>query len=635
MTEIYEKSGGGKGTEEEWQGKVAAIVLREWDLGQTFASDMNDLYEDLYQMLRGGRPKKDYDWQSNFSLRKAFPAVWTLISYVTQKIYGASPVIGISGWDRKGAVQRERLIQTWMERDRYFLILVMGLLRLALNGTVIFKKMWRQTTVSKTMQKEMPIPVWDEEGRLSYVKDTRNIEMTFPIEDRPEDLVLNNKDVVVDWLLKPGQSVREGRFIIHREVLDLASLYSSRIKYMNLDDVPRETAGGTTEAQDHSRLRQEDSQGDIPTSELYCETEIFEREGIWPVKISKKGKITPIFDKEEIYQDDTEWRHMIATVASKSQPVLIRWEENPYGEFNYFDAHMYFDPERWQSVGTIEPVKDIYAAQDDNLNAMFEGIWKGLMPPVIVNQYGVHDWDSIKYAPNQVWKSVGNPSDNFLFPRMTDIPADAWNKHAMLESEGQLITSVTPGVSGMGKEKTATMGVLNTQYSTGKLDFIVWMLSYTWLIPSAQMSLRFAQKFAHPLTFLTILGEAFKFDRFMNEYKFIPAAPSVKLPEQAEVDVQQDIQLMQIIQAYNNPNTPKIMNYLLSDILRLRNMPQLSQLFDEGYFEPSGEAGNMQMIEKMLTGGGGGGPSNEQGIPMSAKEQSMRQQTNEPRGLIQ
>jgi hypothetical protein len=73
------------------------------------------------------------------------------------------------------------------------------------------------------------------------------------------------------------------------------------------------------------------------------------------------------------------------------------------------------------------------------------------------------------------------------------------------------------------------------------------------------------------------------------------------------------------------------MNYFLANILRNRGLPQVAEMFDEDWFEPSTESGNLAMINKML----GQGPQNEYGLPMSQQERGMRMRTYEPRGLLQ
>uniref|UniRef100_A0A6M3KF23 Portal protein n=2 Tax=viral metagenome TaxID=1070528 RepID=A0A6M3KF23_9ZZZZ len=595
---------------DDWKSKIASQIIHEWDQGKTYTSSLNDLYEDLYLMMRGKRPKKNYDWQSDITLRKAFQIIWKMISYVSQKVYGASPVIGVSGFNKKGCWQRETLLETWMEEDRYFLVLVQGLLRLGLNGVVIGKKNWKQKLV------EVP----GQNGQKGK----------FPVDDRPEDIILNNKDVVVDWLLKPGQSIKDGRFIIHREVTDLMNLYNSKIKYMDLEDLENSTADKTDDAEDHARLRAEDGQSQIPESDMYSEVEIYERQGLWPVKVTKK-ELMPIFDRDEIYSEGTQWKQMLCTVAGHQRPKLIRWEENPYGEMNYWDGHLYIDAERWQSQGVVEPAKDVFIAQDDNVNAMFDEIWRNLFPPTMVNKFNVQEWDQIKWAPSQIWPIAGNPSDSVVVTGGTEITRDAWQKHALLESEIQTITPVTHNIAGAGKENTATLGALNATFSSAQLDFIVKMIEVTWLIPSSKMSLRFAQKFAHPLTIIAILGEPFEFDQFLNEYKFRPCASSVKLPEQRERQIQEDIQLIQVVAAIENPNKAKIINYFLQNIMRNRNQPEAAAMLDEKFFEPKTPAGQMQQ----LLGGGmeQGVPSNEKGIAMSGAERMTRAGRFTPQGM--
>ena len=352
-----------------------------------------------------------------------------------------------------------------------------------------------------------------------------------------------------------------------------------------------------------------------------------------PVREDKDGNLKVVFDLDEVYKEDSDvtMEEMIVTVANKKTPTLIRFERNPYKEKQYVDLHIYLDSERWHSMGMVEPFKDIQTALNDNINAMFDEIWKNLMPPTIFSKFALVEWDTIQHAPDQKWLIGGNPNDAVMMPRPTNITADAWQKHLLFDTEIQLTSSITPPTQGMDKSKTATQGVLNAQFSTGKLDFLIQMIEWTLLTPGAEMTLRFAQMFAHPLTFISMLGEAFHFDEWKEQYKFQPVASSVKLQEQKEKEIQEDIQIMQIVQGINNPNTPKILNYCLSNILRNRNKPQLATLFDEEFFEPASDAGQMQMIQKTL---GAGTPQNEYGLPMSGQERSVRQLTYNPKGLM-
>ena len=131
------------------------------------------------------------------------------------------------------------------------------------------------------------------------------------------------------------------------------------------------------------------------------------------------------------------------------------------------------------------------------------------------------------------------------------------------------------------------------------------------------------------LTFQIILGEPFEFSRYEEIYKYTPAAASVKLEHQKNQEIQEDIQIMQAVASIPNPNTAKVLNMFLANILRNRDMPKEANLFDEGYFEPQGDSGNMQMLERQL----GGGASNQNQIEMSQTEKGVRQSTYSPRGL--
>ncbi len=592
---------------DDWEKDVIDIVQEEWTKGRQYCSDMNNLYEDIYKMFRGGRPDKGYDWESDISLRKAFQIAWTTVTYLIRKIYGASPVVGVKGFDQKGCWQREVLLEKWGERDEAFTTHVMSILRLVLNGVVFRKKTWEQEL--------QPGP--------------NGIQI--PIKDHPHDAVLSNKDVVVDWSLAPGQSCKEGRFVLHQDMVDLGSLYGSRVNYRNLDKIKGSSAKAQHEA-NHSSEKGEDDQDNKPESPLYRDILVRERQGIFAVK-TEDEKLIPIFDPEEMYgKEGVEFKQMIAVIADPDgDPQLIRWEENPYGEITIYDGHMYYDPERWHSSGQIEPAKDIINAQDDNVNAMFDEIWQNMFPPVIANKFGLVEWDTVERSPGAIWKVGGNPNEQFMFTRPGNISGDAWMKNQFLDSESQLTTSVTQNIQGQGKDKTATVGVLNAQYSSDKMDFLVMMYEKTVMKPDAEMSIKFAQKFGTPLMFISILGEPFKFDTgWKEEYKFQPVASSVKQEQQKEIEIQQDIQLLQIVQSMNNPKTAAVVNKLLANILRNRDMPIEGAQLDEDYFEPQGDAGMMQM----LNGGMAGAKSNQNGVGMSAPERSVRGNTFKPRGLL-
>lgn len=603
--------------------------MEEWDKATEYSSDLNDLYEDLYKMLRGQRPDKQYDWQSNVVINKVFQVIWTAIPYLMQKIFGANPIIGIGSIDKKGAYQRSRLLEFWYTMNHrkcqpFYTTMVMWTLRGLLNGVGVLKKTWYQELKTKSLEEQVEVPmVMDELGNeIETEPHTTKKKISVPICDFPKNEIVNNKDIRFDWALKPGERIGDGRFVIHRTITDLNELKKSKL-YENLDDI---VPGSGKLEEDHADLKSLDGQDTMPKSDFYTDIEIYERQGLLPVT-SKDGKYE--------YDEDGDQKQMVCTVALASvddqkKYTVIRLKPNPYGEIGYIDMQIYYDPERWQSIGAIEPFKDIQSAMNDNINAMFDEIWQNLMPPVVVDKNALWDWDTMIYAPQQRWLTSGNPRESILFKEPSKITSDAWQKHVLFDSEIQLTSAVTPPMQGAGREKAATTNILNAQMSAGKLDFVLKMIETTALIPNAQMDIRFAKKFAHKLTAFKILGEPFQFGGPDDFYKYIPAASSVKLEHQKEREIQEDIQMIQVLMNINNPKTPAVVNMLLQNILRNRNMPKEAALFDEEYFEPQTEAGQLSQLEDKL----GGYDNNQNGIPASTKERTVREATNSPRGMV-
>jgi hypothetical protein len=627
----------------DWQVSLAEHVMNEWDKGKQFVTTLDALYDDLYDMIRGERPQKNYDWESNIVINKVFQVVWTAIPYLTAKIFGANPIIGVTSFDKKGAWQRERILDYWYNLQAppdkthtpFFLVMTMLLLRALLNGVGIVKKSWHQKLkkISKPIPMKIPKAI-DANGEIVFEEKEKDFKTSIPLEDWPVNLVCNNKDIVVDWMLQPGQSIRHGRFIIHRTIGDLDSLYNGDIDYMNLDRLNRDADPvSLSKIQDHSQNTGKDGLDSPPPSDIYADVEIYERQGSFLVyKKKEEGQWIPCLDKSDIGEKDVVTKQMIATVAkTNGVPVLIRFDENPYEQMTYVDLHIYFDEERWQSMGMVEPFKDVQTALNDNANAMFDEINKNLHPPVVVNKFALWDWDTMVYAPNQRWLVGGNPAESFLPMQGTNITRDAWNRHSLYDAEISLTSAITPPMQGSGKEKTATLATLNSQYSMGKLDFLVKMIEQTALIPSAQMDVMFAKKFAHPLTFQTIIGAPFVLGEWEDIYRYQPCATAVKLEAQKEVEIQQDLQLMQIVAPMQNPNTAKIMNALWSNILRNRNMPKEAAMFDEEYFAPENPEGQLQMLRRRMNGNT---PSNQNGVPMGQDQAGARENMMEPRGMM-
>ncbi len=602
-----------------WEEQVCSQIRTEWTKGRQYVEDVDDLFDEIYSMFRGERPTKNYDWQSNVSINKAFQIVWTAVPYLVKKIFGANPIIGVRSFDQKGAWQREQILEFWhtlqgtknSQHIPFFLTVVQILIRDTLNGAAFMKKTWNQKF------------------------ETRNGKR-IAVEDWPDNVVVSNKDIVFDWLLSPEQSIRQGRFVTHRNVEDLGALYDSGL-YENLDQINlNQSLGHSEKSDDHSEATSKDGQDSPPESDIYTDVEKYERVGLWNV-YREDGKWLPVLTRGGHEDKKVKSKYMIAVVAAggtESKDVLIRWEPSPYEEINYIDSKCFMDIERFNSMGMIEPAKDTIVAMNDLYNNISDETNKNLNLPVIVNKHALWDWDTMIYAPNQRWMVGGDPSSAAFFVPPSSISRDAWQSYGLLDNEAQQ-TSVTNSMAGAGKEKTATTNVMNAQLSAGKLDFILKMVEVTFLIPSAQMDIRFAKKFAKQLTLdlIVTMGahkedkkpEPFSFSDWEEIYQYVPAAASVKIEYLKEKETTEDIQLLQILGSIKNPKAAKIMNRVLANIFRNRDMPVEADMLDEEYFEPESEEGKIKMLSDMM------GASNEKGVPMSGQEKSVRRQTFKPK----
>ena len=604
---------------DNWEDLVCSQVLTEWGRGRTHVGDLNDMFDDIYSMFRGERPVKNYDWQSNVVINKVFQIVWTSVPYLVKKIFGAKPMMGVESFDKRGAWQREKILDFWnslqgaknSEHIPYFMVVTSMLIRDCLNGMAVMKKTWTQNFKTINGKK-------------------------VAIEDYPHNIVVNNKDIVFDWLLTPEQSIKQGRFVIHRALTDLGELYNSGL-YKNLDKINLISKISDLE-EDHSPATSKNGQDNNPVSDIYTDVEIYERVGIW--NVYREGKEwKPVLTQGGHEDKNVKTKYMVVAVArggTDTKDVLIRFEPSPYEEINYIDVKCYLDPERFNSTGMVEPVKDTVTAMNDIFNGSLDEMWKNLHPPVIINKAALWDWDTMVYAPHQRWLMSGDPNGAVNFVQPSNISRDVWQSYGLLDSEAQQI-AITNAMAGAGKEKTATTNVMNAQLSAGKLDFVLQMVEMSLLIPSAQMDIRFAQKFAKPETLNLILTiaskkegkkpEPFRFTDWEEIYQYKPVASSVKTDQLKDMETQEDIQLLQILGSVNNPKVTKILNHILANILRNRDMPIEGDMLDEDYFEPNGDAGNIQQIMKTM----GGAASNDSGVPMSPQEQGVRQKTFKPK----
>lgn len=616
------------------------LKMIDEEIGASKNNFDNQEFEAIIDILEGIRSEKDYDWMSNHVLNEYVAILLTDASgwanqmfqtrdFVQPRLEGDKPED-----EQKCEAVKILLNKTLNRRDLHFYLKYIRARMLNwLTGMVWIVCWWEQ---------EIEEPKPEEINPFAGVEQERAIGERKIRVDRFNCTVLDPRNVFTDNSY--AYSAQDKKYVIVRsDSLTYSDLEKDkkRCGYFNLKEVKEVMQGKTTgETEASLETYNKDSKTSSPPKSTPVRTvDIYERYGkVWAIVEERKdGEITKIssgIDKEGEIKAGAELVEAIVTKArANGKDILIRFQATPYYDVKgnpyrpVVRGLCYPHPIKDMGLGDGKYLRDPQKAVNDIFNMGIDRQRLALMPTLKGKKYSLVDNDTIRFEPGHVME-LENPQDIEEI-KITDNMQGVTASISLLTSFMDKLPSVYPTTMGdlPGRASTTATAVAGAETRTNlRANFKNLTSEYTfetelyWMIN--QMSYRFMQ----PQTAYKMLGDLVYVYDADSEYTYDLITANIETEYNKQRMLQIIDQFMGRVINIPNPNTPKLVNYLLRKAFDLfgDRFPQYKKyLLDDS-----------QQSAKMLMAGKGGAKTpedletpttNQAGQAMTALEQGTRE----------
>jgi len=590
-------------TEEVAQYVSAIILDSEFDTAQSNAKiDIAD-YEAAVDMLECKRTEKDYDWMSDVFLPE-LPAIiltdaggWAAQYFQTRDFIEVKLEEGVAdGLNRCKAVKRI-INKTLNQRDIYhYHKYIRGRLINALAGQVYAVCWWEQHIESRKARDEVRKIALDVDTAGNPLTDTNAQEQAFRQETVPvyEDVVVRdrfNYDIVdpanVYVSNEYAYNIQQKAWVILRSELDWQDLVDAQetCAYFNLDVLRKidEAESGTTESATAADTYNKVDKKQTPTKTPYKKWDILERYGRFPCVIDeddpdardqKDGypkKATPGYDAEgKVVAKASAVECVITYAVRGNHKICIRFQpqqyRDPYG--NPFRPILrglcYIHPRVDRGLSDGQYGRESQAAINDVFNLAMDRVKLATLPTFKGRKYGNDDNDTIYWEPEHVIE-LDDPEKDLIPMDIRDNPRGALDTIGMLRGGLQQLTSVFPSTMGAlpNREQTATATAGSDARSSLRANFKSYTYEFSFLIDFYTMILWMTHQYARPETLKKLLGDMEQFFDPNGDYSYAPVSSNIETDQSKSKKLQLIDNYIGRVANVQNPNTPKLLNYLL------------------------------------------------------------------------
>ena len=640
--------------DEKLEQVLASIVVdNEYNLvRQQSGPEVTD-FELQVDMLECKRSSKDYDWMSDVFIPE-MPAVilseasdWAnqyfqTRDFVEVKLEGTEP-----GNKEKCVAAKKLLNETLNRRGLYhFSKYIRSRSINALFGQVYAVCWWTQRTQPQVVgQQDVVVPL-DVDIYGNEMIDTQNQIPATRVEQQPvwgEKILADYFDYEVidprnvftlntyDYSLqtKPWVILRAER--TYEELVAEAGDYG----YFNLDLVKnlKEPSETDTSRETYNKDDYKQKPPKSPTKPF----DIITRFGqMWVVQ-AERG-LAPGYDTSGNKLDEARLVECVTTfVISGSSRVLIGLREQPNrdGKGNPFRPIIrgwcYVHPTKDSGLSDGRNMQELQKALNDTFNMAADRTKLATLPTLKGRKYALEDNTTIRFEPEHVME-LENPETDLIEFKISDDVGGALNQMAMLKDAMYEVTARFP----------TTMGALPTEASTtatavagaetrtsGRTNYKSLTFEYTFLLDFYWMILQLTAQHAKPQTLYQLMGEDWvNFDPDAD-YKYSPLSANIEVEQNKYRKLSLIDQMMGRVANIPNPNTPKVLNYLLKMAFELfgNEFPD----YQEYMFDQSPQAAQQQMMaqggQQMLPEANLAPTSNQSGLPQGNLEQYTREGT--------
>ncbi len=650
--------------DEKVESAVGAIVVdSEYETAKSSQQADNADFERIIDMLEAKRSEKDYEWMSDFF----FPEMTSIIlaegsdwsgqyfqtrDFVTVKLEGDVP-------ENKGkCTAAQKCINKTLNRRglNHYAKYIRGRTINALASHVYAICWWDQEIVTETKYREelqetdtdiYGNPMTNLEFQTPYKKQ---VSIPYSVEHLKADNfnydIIDPRNVFTDN--KYCYSPQERNYIIIRSEKTYEELKANEVTngYFNLDlvkELSSKQAYGKGETDTAKETYNRPEAKDQPIKTPIKPFDVLERYGWFYCKVNERtldgypSKIEPGYNWDGIVIDDAELiLTRLAYLVYGSTKILIRFQPEPCRDSRgkpympILRGLCYIHPTKDTGLGDGKYCRELQIGINDTLNLSMDRTKLSTLPTLQGAKYALQDNTTIYFAPQHVME-VENPGKDLVEFRLDPNTQDALGQIALLRGAMNQVTARYPTTMGdlpRQASTTATASAGAEMRTSARTNYKSLTYEFTLLLDEYWMILQMTNQFAKPETMIKLMGsDVYSFDPDAD-YTYTPVTGAIEQEYSKFRKLQVIDQMLGRVVNIPNPNTPKLLNYLLKKAFELfgDEFPDYKDfLLDDSKQASDAMMQQNQPANAQMSNLGGVPTSNQAGIPQSPAEQTVRE----------
>ena len=648
---------------EKIQDVMVSDLKDDFFIAEQNMSEVNKDFDEYYDMIHCVRKNHENEWESTVALPEFISRLLTQIGNFVSKYFGSRDYVetdedeGDAKTLAQAKVAKDLLNAILNDSEAYYFQKIVRLLMFCWpSGWAIIKGGYEQRVEQyQSGTKSRMESATDEEGNFlaedgsvyedTYLQKPKYNKIEEPVydirvvKDRPIFDVYPNQNVYLSPEYKYSLNDKE-YVVFENDSMTLDDLKMSETdNYFNLhlleDDektVPVEGEGDKTWNKD-GKFKPIPN----PPSPKFRVLEWWRK---YPVVVKERNEDTgevldfePGIDSDGDMKDSAELLECKITTAAKigaseQKTTLIGFEVSKHSRRPMARFLCYIDALNDSGFGDGELTSQLSSAIDDNFNLGNFRTKLATTPAFKVKRFsGVPD--KIRVAPEE-----GIQVENMDDLQELDIKDNingTMMQGGMLSSrmDSAMATSAQTMGQSPDRAETATQAGIISQRAETRIGMKSTMLEFVGFTEFYQMLLTLCNDFMLPQTLEKLVGEeAYLYNPGLTT-RFRPVSQSLETEESKNFKMKMIDQIMGRVVNFPNPKTPMVLNYLMG--MWLEAAGKNFKHFKKFMFSEDAE---LNLLYQLVTGGsmpmqqspemGGGGPSNQQGIPQSTPEQQVR-----------
>ena len=602
----------------------------------------NKDFDAAIDLIECERTGGDYDWQSDLFLPEYLAIYLTQMSLDASQLFMTRDYADVYLEDgtpesvKKSLASKECINRTLNARHVHHFQKAMRAQAIRRLGRNVVLRCWwdRRDSPFITGFEKKTVVEQDEFGNLIPVDQYHPVEEDLPVIDRFNYDVIDPRNVATTPEYTYTLQEKRAVYVRFEKTLQELQADSETHGYINLDELEKLTPPNETQAQASSkRSDAETAEADVSNqpNKPYDVVAVYSKD--WVV-VTKRDPITdepleatPGYDNFGKVKEKAELQEVcMAFAQSGTTNVLIQYHLTPYVSVSgepyrpLIRGVCFTHPTRDGGMGEGKMARELSSAINDTFNISNDRVKLATMPVIVTERYGDEDEEYDIYPGANLKVNPGGKIDSL---KISDDVIGAINQISMLKNGLQQALAVYPTTMGnlpSESSTTATAIVGAESRTSARSNFSSLTGEHTLWTELYWMILQMTGKFAHPETGKKLMGD--------KVYDFDPNADYIYKPITQTIETESSksnkIKMLQSTLGYiaqiPNPNTPKLINKMLSKMFIL--------LGDE--YEDFKGALLDEQVPIMQPGGNGQATpmetpmSNQSGVPMTSTEQAVR-----------